>query len=330
MLSNSKTNLKTLNSKPNFWYWINVYKASSAIFAAQKLTLFRQLEQQPQHVTNLAKNLGLIESKLIILLQLFHKIGILEQTSPNYFSVSPQCARLLPLLELESFFAEKYIQPTNLINGLKGIQRPPLSELMQIAGFKKMYYEAMEVSTSTIAPFIVRLCRHQKEKKILDIGGGDGNLMVHLATYFGSEGQYTVYDKFAPNKQLKGVEGELINFIEGDVLDEGELIQQIHQHTIFIISNLLHLLSPAARLSLLKLLLNNSKTGSSMIIYDQFLEESNSVNIMDFMQIDWLLGKGDFSYTEKTFRNLLESIGFDDIIVKTSTFFPGKIFLVQK
>lgn len=324
--------LNLLNKSPDLWYWANIYKVSFAIFAALDLAVFEQLKQGAQNASKLAQVLDLQEDKLKMILDLFVKVGILDKVENESYSLSAKNSKQLDLIRMEHFFADHCVLPNNIRESLKGeYKNPPLDELMKRPGFSKMYYQAMQISTTTIAPFVVRMSRHQRERKILDIGGGDGNLLRQLAAYFGKEAIYTVYDKFGTGDSRQCQDAEYIHFVSGDVLDTALLSKLMHTHNIFIVSNLLHLLKPEDQKKLLRFMFNHMIEGNSLFVYDQFLEESHSEGgTVDFMQIDWILGEANFSFSGDQFASLLRRLGFSKISIKASTYFPGKLFHIEK
>ena len=292
------------------WELANDYKRSVALFALSEAGVLRALAERPQTARELADGGALDAQVLEPLLELMVVAQVLARDG-EHFVLDAAGGKVLPLVELEATMCKSRIRPAALAAALRG---QPLGDPMArpaAAALWPLYRRAMACGAQGLGPHLVRFGPIPAHSRVVDLGGADGALAFHIARMVPGL-VITVIDRpvnaAAFDARLAEVcEGNGLasaRFCAGDLQQPADFTATLAEASVIIASNVMHLLTPAQRDTLVSTIHGHAPPECTLLIYDQFVSRTRA-DAASGMIVDWLLCGYRFDCTEDEFAGEL-------------------------
>lgn len=307
-------------------HWLMAYKLSDLLMELHALGVLARLGREAATTDVLAAELGLHEAGLGRALALLTLAGIVEDEGSGRYRLPSDCRDGLALVTLESRVREWHIANRSLASVLAtGRGGDPMDGAT--ADFVEAYGAAMAGSKRAVALAVARLIDLSGTRNILDIGGSDGALIALLAAR-APQARLTVADRtvvaplFAARMEKAGL-AERACFVACNLRKDADLGAVAASADVAILSNLLHMLDTGARARLLTALHHRLPEGARVVVYDQFVRPSQTVDAAALMTIDWVNCGSMFDLDETVCAAELRDCGFSEAVPRRLAMLPG-------
>jgi hypothetical protein len=287
----------------------------------QKLALLDIIGEEPLTLQDISKLRGWNEARLLSILHGLAAIGILHHTSDHRFTLTPlgKVYRESHLLRLEAFLAGKILAPAafgGLIYALEtgegGFEHVFGTNFYDYLGSHPQYAttfgQYIGLLTKRITPIIVGSYDFGKAEQIVDVGGGDGTLLVDILT---------------ANPAPKGIIVDKMPMAISHIASVGlsdrcqvvtnDFMQEVPNGDLFIIMQILHDFSDEQCIKILSICLKSMNKQGKLLIIEQILEDPithMTPAVGQHINMNFLLNGGQ-ERTEIEYRELLGHAGFE-------------------
>jgi hypothetical protein len=312
----------------SLWQAANIYKVSMTLFALEEVGVLACLAAGPRTPATLAADQGLEREALEPLLELMVEAGVLARVGQQ-IQIDPQQAALLPLVALEGRMAGTRITSAKLVAALRGA---PLGDPMIREGADALwpvYVAAMSVGARSLSPHLMRFARPAPGTRLLDLGGSDGSLGHALANMLPGL-EVTVVDRPTVAEAFERRRGASedaaraarFRFVGADLKRPDSWAGLLGQSDLVVASNVMHLLTGAEREDVLRAVKGQARPGTTIVVYDQFVQPGVSDSARCLV-VDWLLCGYRFDLTDADFAETLEKVGFSAVRSRRVPGLPG-------
>lgn len=311
-------------------HWSMAYKLSDLLMELHASGVLARLGREPATAQDLAAEFRLWAPAVDRALALLALAGIVEQAAGGHYVLPSECRDGLALVALERQVRDWHGANRSLASVLAtGRGGDPMDGAT--ADFAAAYGAAMAGSKRAVALALARLADLPGATSILDVGGSDGTLVALLAAR-APHARLTVADRdvvaplFAARMAAAGLAGRA-RFVACDLRDDADLGADLgpaaEAADLAILSNLLHMLDTDARARLLTALRHRLPKGATVVVYDQFLHPSHTVDAAALMTLDWLNCGSLFDLDETACAAELRDCGFAEAVPRRFPMLPG-------
>jgi hypothetical protein len=286
----------------------------------QKPALLDIIDEEPLTLQDISKLRGWNEAKLLPILHGLAGIGILYHTPDHRFTLTPlgKVYRESHLLRLEAFLAGKILAPSAfgglvyaLETGENGFEHVFGTNFYDYLGSHPQYAatfgQYIGLLTKRITPIIVGSYDFGKSEQIVDVGGGNGTLLI---------------DILKANPSTKGIVVDkmpmAVSHITSANLSDrcqvvlSDFMQEVPYGDLFILMQILHDFPEEQCIQILSTCLKSMKEQGKILIIEQILEDPithMTPAVGQHLNMNFLLDGGR-ERTEPEYRELLQKAGF--------------------
>lgn len=301
---------------------------------ANKNNIFNKIGYHELSIDEISTKTGFSTERLEIFLDNLVSMGLLNKKNKSYsntdlakqFLVSGGTNYLGNLVELERHVYQELITENKMEYALSGgTNRFPKVD-------PQIYMDAMEYGVRFASLNMAKkVQKYIYPKKILDLGGGPGEVAVTFCRVF-PEAEAFVYDlpemlQCAEANIRKNNFESRIKLIEGDCL-YGEYGKD---YDLIVISNLLHFFNLIDIKNILQYVNLALLDGGLLIIHDFFVDpESDSSKIAYMSALDWLALGVVFNYTIDDMKCMLNDYGLCCLEANKLPMVPTSLVVARK
>jgi hypothetical protein len=312
------------------------FMKSQAIYVAAKLGIADLLKDGVKNITELARITGTDSNSLYRLLRALASVGIFAEKDKGFFELTPMASALrsdvpMSLRPYAMLLGDKSWWDSwgNLLHSVKtgeaafdrlfGMDYTEYLE--KHPDLVHIFNETMSSVSQTHNPAIVASYDFSGFQKIVDVGGGHGNLITAI---------------LKANLSLKGVLFDLphvvdsIDRIDAEISDRceivgGDFFEQVPAGgDVYILKQIIHDWDDEASIKILKNCHKAMSKNGQIIVIDAIIEPGNTPSITNFFDLHMLVtATGGKERIESEIRSLFEEAGFEmsRIIPTPSSFF---------
>lgn len=302
---------------------ITGYMVSQAIYVAAKLSIADLLAEKPKNIEELAIATQTDAKSLYRVMRALASVNIFTEDVEGVFSLTPMadCLRTDALGSMKAFsvyMGESWHQrawgeilysvKTGKISFEHVFNLEPFPYFAANAEAANIFDQAMTSFTSSVAPILASSYDFSSAKKIVDIGGGHGILLVEiLKLYTNSSG--ILFD--LPSV----IEGA--NLIKDNNLSErcelvaGNFFESIPKGgDIYIMKHVIHDWDDERSLKILRNCHQSMNENGKVLLFEAVVPEKNIPSFSKILDLEMLLIAGGKERTQKEYCELLENAGF--------------------
>lgn len=318
-----------LTAAQNMMFWMAAYKLSDALDVCASLGILAAVARSPLSSEQLASEAKVDAEALESVLELLRRARIVDRVEGGWL-LPPDAAELLPFVRLEGEFRCRHASNQSLLRALQGEAGfDPMAGAE--APTRRLYFTAMASSARSVAVHLARAAQFPKAATIIDLGGADGAVALHLARLV-PDARVTVVDRpaSAPHFEERIVSAAAadagrVRFVADDLARPRNIAALLRGVDAIVLSNLLHMLAPPAQTALLNLVKATGRAGSTLVVYDQFLRPHDHLSAESLHVIDWLNCGGRFDVTAEGFVSRLAGMRFREPRFQEFPKLPGAI-----
>ena len=317
---------------------------AQAVYAAAKVGIADLLEEGPKSADYLADATGNNPDALYRLLRALASVGIFRETSARAFELTPMAELLQENhpMSLRSFLLligdPIWREPWgNILYSIKtgeaafdSIFKKSLFEyLEEHEDAMELFQGYMTVSSIVDCPIISSSYPFSKFRKVIDIGGGRGSLLVHI---------------LRKHPSINGVLFDLPDVVQGaheidsDIAPRceivcGDFFKEVPEGgDLYILQQIIHDWNDELATRILANCRKAMADNGSLLVIDAVLVPGNSRDANKFMDLAMLVGhKGGRERTEAEFRRIFQDAGLElTRIISTASIFSMSIIEGKK
>ena len=257
------------------------FMAAKHLFAASEIGLFEALADGPATLDEIAKKTGVPARTVGIAVAAMVSLGLIEQEAGRYRNSAAVAAFLAgkpgPDLRPMLRFWDTISYPTwqklaeALRTGQGQAQFGKFDSLQQ-----QIFSAGVEAFSAPVAAALAAAYDFSGHRKLLDVGGGTGSfLLAVLRKYPALRG--TLFElpgtcEVARRRLAKEAEATRIDVVEGDIFKTAPP----GDHDAVLVANVIHVLSAAHNLELLKKIRATVSSGARLLLADLWTDPTHS------------------------------------------------------
>lgn len=318
---------------------INGYKISNTFFIAAELNLFDYIDGK-NTIEDIAKVVKADKKALVIILDLFTAIHLVEKNDQGFYFLKDELKSLLQsysknnflaLAKLESYLSEfhtsKKVMKEAIIKGIG-------ADLFNQNGKEnqaEVYGKAMDNGGQYAAICIAREMMKLDEGCVLDVGGGIGTYSIQLCK-MNKKVKVILIDKEEMRSECTKniIEHKLqdrIQFREGDLRN----YSLEDKYKGIIVSNILHLFDENTNKELIRKLAFALEDDGMIVFHDFFLEDKDTQSLIPSLYtLDWLMHGAFFNAKVKDIECWVQPFGLKVVKMQQYKNIPTSIIIVKK
>jgi ubiquinone/menaquinone biosynthesis C-methylase UbiE len=297
------------------------YQPSMLIMAARRLGVFDALTPNPQSVDELADVIGADSSTLGALLRSLAGIGLATEEAGRFATTPFVAAHLVGdedlalVIEKEEYFARAWLSLEGVIRSGRPVLDPWQGRLTADPATAWMFLEALNVLAQHTGPRLWELPELAPGRRVLDVGGGFGFYARRLA----EAGSVVVLADLPPvieemEDRLTGLPPGSVELLAVDVTTAPSCGVAAGSVDAALVSHMLHDLSEADGIELLRRVVSAVRRGGSVVVND-FAGDSGPGAFGPLFDVMMRAETGGAAYPLATLRAMLASAGLAEVEV---------------
>lgn len=297
------------------------YQPAMVIMAAQRLSVFDALGQEPTQLTEIASELGVDALALGSLLESLVGLGLARGSADGYTATSFTAGRLVDgsdmalVIGKEAFLAGAWLSLDKAVQSGSPILAPWRSRLVNDPETAHQFLDALNVLAHHTGPQPWTFPEMAPGKKVLDVGGGFGHYARHLVEA-GSSVVLVDYPEVieAARQRLRDVPESSLELIATDLLTEPSCGVERGSMDAALVSHMLHDLSIGDGIELLARVAAALKPGGTVVVND-FAGDAGPGAFGPLFDVMMRVETGGAAYPLDVLVSMVEDAGFGDVVV---------------
>jgi hypothetical protein len=308
---------------------------TQVIYAAAKLGIADLLRDGPRSVADLAKESGSNPDALYRLLRALASIGIFKESSSRVFEMTPAAevlgedhpmsVRPLALLIGDSIWREPWGDILYSVetgeNAFQHVYGKSFFEYLDEHKDKSEIFNSWMTKISNMnCPVIAASYPFSKFKRVIDVGGGHGSLLVHILKRYRSVNG-VLFDIPSVINSATEIDDSIASRcekVEGDFFVAVPL-----GGDLYIMQQIIHDWSDELAIRILSNCRDAMSDDARILVIDAVIKPGSGRDMNKFIDLQMLLlNKGGRERTEEEFRQLFQASGLELLrIIPTSSMF---------